>query len=273
MSVRVTVRRPAPPLAPFVDQLWHCETALAHARERIVPQAAMQLLVNLEEDELRHYDGDGYARAHRMPGAAMCGAMTRHFAIDTAEQRLICGASFRPGGGAALFGAPADEARDRHVALADAWGAVGAGLRARLLDAGPDPHAVLDALERVLLERLRAARDPAPDPAIAFALGALDGGAQVGAVTDRLGMSPARFIRRFAAAVGLTPKRYARLQRFDRVLHAVDLGRAIDWARVALDCGYFDQAHLIHDFREFSGVCPTAYVPRMMGDRHHTILR
>jgi AraC-like DNA-binding protein len=272
MSVRVTVRRPAPALAPFVEQLWHCASELAHARERVVPHAAMQLLVNLHEDALRWYDGDGYARAHALPGAAIAGPGTRHFAIDTAEQRLICGVAFRPGGGAAIFGAPADLARDRHVSLADAWGAAGAGLRARLCDAGPDPRAVLAELEGVLLERLRAARESGPDPAIAFALGALDGGAPVGAVTDRLGMSPARFIRRFAAAVGLTPKRYARLARFDRVLAAVDAGRAIDWARVAQDCGYFDQAHLIHDFREFSGVCPTAYVPRARGDRHHAIL-
>jgi AraC-like DNA-binding protein len=267
MSMRYTSRRPAPALAPFVEQLWHCESDLAHARERVLPHATMQLLVNLDEDELRWYDGPAYATTHTLGGATVCGVFARHFAIDTAEQRAICGVSFRPGGAAAFLAMPADELADTHVALDDVWRG-GGGVRARLLDAG-DADGVLAALEAILLERLRTRE---ADPAVAFALRALDGGAPVGAVTDRLGMSPARFIRRFAGAVGVTPKRYARLRRFGRVLERVEAGGEVSWTRVAVDCGYYDQAHLIHDFRAYSGVCPTAYRPRSRGDRHHVVI-
>jgi AraC-like DNA-binding protein len=268
MSMRVTVRSPAPVLAPFVAQLWHCESDFAHARERVVPQGAMQLLVNLDEDQLRWYDGPGYATDHAIGGAALCGLFDHPFAIDTSEQRAICGVGFKPGGAAAFLGLPADELRDLHVELDALWGRDGAVLRERLLEAG-DADAVLRALEAVLI---RALVRPEPDPAVAFALDALDRGAAVGDVTDRLGLSPARFIKRFAGAVGLTPKRYARVGRFNRVLARWAAGRPIDWAAVAVDCGYFDQAHLIHEFRAFSGVCPTAYVPRSPGDLRHAII-
>jgi AraC-like DNA-binding protein len=163
---------------------------------------------------------------------------------------------------------PADEVLDQHVSLADLWGRDGARVRERLLDAR-HPHELLRVLEQILVERVRSLE---LDPCVAFAIDALDAGAPVGAVTDRLGLSPARFIRRFAAAVGVTPKRYARLRRFDRVLELVSEGRAVDWARVALDCGYFDQAHLIHEFRGFSGLSPTAYDPRSASGRHHQVL-
>jgi methylphosphotriester-DNA--protein-cysteine methyltransferase len=72
--------------------------------------------------------------------------------------------------------------------------------------------------------------------------------------------------------VGLTPKRFARVRRFGRVLQSIELGRPVAWSQVAASCGYFDQAHLIHDFREFSGMNPTLYRPRGQGDRYHAVV-
>lgn len=64
----------------------------------------------------------------------------------------------------------------------------------------------------------------------------------------------------FARGVGMTPKLFCRVWRFQRVLRAVHHRDAVDWTEVALACGYFDQPHLIHDFREFSGLSPTEYL-------------
>ena len=97
---------------------------------------------------------------------------------------------------------------------------------------------------------------------MAFALdrfAAPDGMARVRDVTDAIALSPKRFIERFKTEVGLTPKRYCRLLRFQAAVaraHRMD-GEA--WADLAAACGYFDQAHFIHDFREFSGMTPGAY--------------
>lgn len=79
-------------------------------------------------------------------------------------------------------------------------------------------------------------------------------------VADRVGLSQRRFIQVFAAEVGLTPKLYCRVQRFHKARGLVLNVDAPDWAQVALACGYFDQSHLIRDFREFAGLSPGNYL-------------
>ena len=257
--VRHLTRPPSAALAPFVKAIWHFEAELAHSRERVLPYGGMQLLINLDEDQLRSYHGDGYRTVERIGGAGVCGAYSRHFGIDTAEQRCNVGATFHPGGAHPFFAVPADELREMHVSLDELWGRDAALLRERLL-AASTPEARLAVLEAALLAR--AVRPLERDPAVALAIAAFERGASVSAVTERLGMTPRRFLHRFSATVGLTPKRYARVRRFQRVLAAIEAGRRVDWARVAADCGYFDQAHLIREFRAFADVCPTAYLPR-----------
>jgi AraC-like DNA-binding protein len=99
-------------------------------------------------------------------------------------------------------------------------------------------------------------------PAVTFALSTFDRASHttsISAVTDAIGMSAKRFIERFKAQVGVTPKRYCRIRRFQQAVGRAHRGDRVDWAQVALDCGYFDQAHFIHDFRSFSGLTPTDY--------------
>ena len=63
----------------------------------------------------------------------------------------------------------------------------------------------------------------------------------------------------FDAHIGLTPKTYARMFRFRRVVDLVQRGHGLDWTRIAMSCGYYDQAHFNHEFREFSGMSPGEY--------------
>ena len=145
---RIYVRRPGGALAPFVESIWYfTSNRFAHQRERILPSGSMQLLVNLDQDEIRTYHGPGYAEVKRQPGAVLSGAYGGHFAIDTAEQRSIAGVAFRSGGAYPFFRPPADEVAGAHVGLDDLWGRDGANLRERLLEAN-GPEAILDTLER-----------------------------------------------------------------------------------------------------------------------------
>ncbi len=92
-------------------------------------------------------------------------------------------------------------------------------------------------------------------------------------LTERLGLSPKRFIQLFSQQVGLTPKVYCRVQRFQRVLQTVQLQQQVDWADVAAGCGYYDQAHFIRDFRAFSGFNPSAYLSLRGENLNHVPLR
>jgi AraC-like DNA-binding protein len=88
-------------------------------------------------------------------------------------------------------------------------------------------------------------------------------------VCDASGYRPKRFIQLFENYVGLTPKVLCRVLRFQAVLDRIAARQTINWPKVALDCGYFDQSHLIRDFREFSGICPSDYRPVEPDRRNH----
>jgi transcriptional regulator GlxA family with amidase domain len=104
---------------------------------------------------------------------------------------------------------------------------------------------------------------------VVAAAGALDRGVAVGEVADQLGLLPRTLRRRFTAQVGLTPKRFARIQRLKRVARDLDGQAEADWATVAFRHGYADQPHLAGEFRELAGVTPTGYLrSRVNGPNH-----
>jgi AraC-like DNA-binding protein len=273
MSIVIRPRSPA--LAPFVRSIAYDaghELAVPPVRlERSLPSGEVSLMVNLHEDEFRTYHGPGHTTVRRVGGAMLAGPRAEHTVIDTAEQRRVVTVSFTPGGAAPFFAAPLAENRDQLVDLRDLWGGDGAVLRERLLTAA-SPVVALRFVEAVLLDHL--AGPPAPDPAVVFAVRAFERGASVSEVTARLGLLPKRFVHRFRAHIGLTPKRFSRVSRLQRLLRGVhgSGAGAVDWAQVAVDHGYFDQAHLINDFRSMTGITPAAYLAAGGGAPNHVPL-
>ena len=83
---------------------------------------------------------------------------------------------------------------------------------------------------------------------------------RIAEVSDKTGFSTRRFIELFKQHVGMTPKLFCRVRRFQKVLRSITSGKPVNWTGVALDGGYFDQAHFIHDFRAFSGINPSKYL-------------
>ncbi|WP_237244372.1 MULTISPECIES: AraC family transcriptional regulator [Sorangium] len=275
--MRFVTYAPPPPLGRFVGRLWYyAAPELPDLLERVLPSGAMSLLINLAEDELRWYDAAAPARCHRLSGIAVCGAHAEHFAIDTAEQRAIVGAELTPGGALPFFGPATEELSGTHVSLDALWGREAALVRERVLEART-PDDKLRALEAALAARLvrpRGSSDRAGDPAVDFALAAFADPSRaytVADVTGQLGMTSKRFIRTFTEQVGLTPKRYCRVRRFQQAIAAIERGERVSWAGVAAACGYYDQAHFIHDFRAFAGLTPTEYVARRR-ERNHVPL-
>jgi AraC-like DNA-binding protein len=92
---------------------------------------------------------------------------------------------------------------------------------------------------------------------------------RIDAVKEALSLSPKRFIERFKTEVGVTPKRYCRLLRFQQAVAKTHGARNVNWAELSLACGYFDQAHFIHEFREFSGLTPSAYQSNITAFQNH----
>ena len=170
----------------------------------------------------------------------------------------VVGVRFRPGAGAAMLGLPASELRDLRVPLAELWDEDAERLEERLHDAG-SPSERLEVLQREL--QCRLARADRPDPMVAAAVMRLysnDPGL-VRALADALGIGERQLRRRFHAAVGYGPKTLARILRFQRLLA---LASRIGWARgdlarLALDAGYADQAHMTAEVTRLAGKPPT----------------
>jgi AraC-like DNA-binding protein len=261
-------RVPAPPLDAFIRAIWYWRSARRpHALERILPSGAAQLIVNLQEDENRVYDETGVVCSSSRSGVILAGVKSRYQIIDTAVQEHVLGVSFKPGGTVAFFRLPAHETADADIAIESLWTrAECSELRERLLSV-PDTHAKLAIMESALLKRCAITK---LHPAVTFALNLFERhDVSVTAATESTGLSQKRFIEKFKSTVGLTPKQFCRIQRFQRALSHAQPGRQIDWTRLALDCDYFDQSHFIHDFRAFAGISPTAYAVNRTEFQNH----
>jgi AraC-like DNA-binding protein len=251
---------PGPPLDEYIDRFWSCSDTPPHPRERILPSGTAQLVINLSDDEIRIYDASDPARPRRYSGAAVAGPYSNFFLVDPLVRASMIGVCFRPGRAAPVLGGPASDLADAHVDLETVWGRTAAELRERLCTAAT-PAKRFAVLEEVLLGRLR--RAPPWHGAIPVALDAFeqaDAAVKVRDLARRVGLSQRRFIRLFTAEVGLTPKRYGRVRRFQRARELVRNATGPDWAAVAAACGFFDRSHLIRDFGEFSGLSPVAYL-------------
>jgi AraC-like DNA-binding protein len=252
--------RPQLPLADFVDQLWLSQGAApAHQMERLLPDGTVELIINLHQDCISLYDRADYHLCGTAPGCIVSGPRSQYFVIDTQDQTAIMGVHFRPGGAFPFFLAPPSELADQSVALDALWGAAASELRERLL-ASPTPAGKFRVLEACLLQQL--AKPLERHPAVTFGIRQFLGPSQhsVAQVVDKAGFSQRRFIQLFDQQVGLTPKLFLRVSRFQRAVRTVHTAGQVDWAGLALDCGYFDQAHFIHDFQSFAGITPTTYL-------------
>jgi AraC-like DNA-binding protein len=215
---------------------------------------APSLQIDVYDDELRWYGIDD--AVHRVGGVALGGVQTRPFAIDAWQPRLVR-VLFRPGGTLPFFPiAPADLA-DTQVSAPDRW-----HLRDRLA-AAHDPDELFDLLGRILTA---ASVERCVHPVVARALAVAEGSSgdlTVARLAGEAEVSPKRLIRLFTADVGIPPKRYLRLVRFERLRAQVAGRSAVDWTRAAAAFGYFDQSHLIRDFHDFAGMTPSAYLTRL----------
>ena len=252
---------PRAPLSNFIEMLWYYDGyAQPHAKERLMPTGTTELVINLREDRIRVYDRRETSVGHSFRGTVICGPHSEYFVIDTDEQTSVIGVHFKPGGIFPFVRLPADELRNQHVGMDEVWGRDAAdALRNQLLDA-VTPEAKFRVLENALLSQIA---QPDPHPAVAFALRYFQDIphlARMSVVTEKIGFSQRTFIQRFSEEVGLTPKAFCRVRRFQRVLKLIHDAPEVDWTDVSLSCGYFDQAHFIHDFRAFAGINPTTYM-------------
>jgi AraC-like DNA-binding protein len=192
--------------------------------------------------------------------AGISGPQSEAFIIERTALDELIGIHFEPGGVFPFLKFPSGELHDQHLLLADVWNHQQANDLVCLLHEADSVDDKFGVLEKWLLS---VARRPLKyHPAVKFAMNEFQkdpGLFSSGLMANRVGFSQRHFIQLFHDQVGLTPKLFCRVERFQKVIRSVQKARAVDWVDVALSCGYFDQAHFNHDFRKFSGLTPTEY--------------
>lgn len=264
--MRISFHLPPPPLRPWVEALWIVRGADPGRRERVLPNGAIELILNLGAPHAV-VRADGSRDLFRR--AWVSGLQEGPIVIEATEDTDLLGVRFRPGGLGPFLRAPAGELTGLVVEHDDLFGRELEPVIERVLAARGD-LARLRALESFLLGRLEPER--APPVWVGRVLGAFadpEDVPSIGSLAEEVGVSHKHLIATFRRAVGTTPRHLARIIRLQAAIHAARGRGPIDWAALAVACGYYDQSHLIRDFKLLAGATPVEYLARRDEDENH----
>ena len=261
-SWEMAVRLPSDHLRPYVhgDYCGYVERTARPLRRR---ELATPFVVFVLEfgPPIRIYDYGSTTSASRHAGGFVAGmddrfALTEHDGFQSGVQ-----VNLTPIGARLFFGLPMSELAGQVVSSRDLLPRRHRSLAERL-EPLPDWDARFDLVEEVLSEGL--ARAQVDTSVVAWAVQRIEesgGAVDMRALARDLGYSPKHVIRLFHDQVGMPPKRLARIVRFTRLARHLRKGGAGTWAELALDFGYYDQAHLVREVKRFTGVTPTQARP------------
>jgi AraC-like DNA-binding protein len=253
---------PGLPLSQHIENLWLVQGTLATRwRNMIFPDGAMELILNLGDPQ-KLCDPRNPRLHTNFHRGWISGERSEPIVIEEAGLIHLIGVRFKPGGAYSFFRFPVSELTGRVVEMDAIWGGAIDLLREQLAGA-PNPRALFSRLETWLRQRLSGQAETSR--CVAFALEQIQRGgehARIGRITETIGISHKHLVREFERRVGLTPKLLARVCAFQSAIAWIGFKPEVDWADAAAACGYYDQAHFIHEFRAFTGMTPAAYLKR-----------
>ncbi len=227
---------PAPErLGRFVECFWASEVSGAPVEYPVLPDGCVDIVYS--------------------PGTLselqVVGTMTqaRKFALSAGDVGF--GVRFRPGMSAAFLNVSGIETTDQSLALSDLWGREARRLSDQVANASSAPERI-----RLLESTLKHPRETGVVARLCAWIMERAGQVRMDDLAREAGLSARQLRRLFLEAVGVSPKHFCRIIRFRNSLSRIPEGRSQEWAQTALECGYYDQAHFINEFREFSGYTP-----------------
>lgn len=266
----IAMRRPHPALRHHVTQFWHGAGRVAYQRDRILPRAQSYLLINLGAPQYMILPGPPEVRVP-FDDLWFSGLYEGPIETEAPHGSVIVGVAFSATGAASLLPWSQSELANRTGPLTDLVGGAARDLRERLLDTG-DVGARLDVVEDWLLDTCMTGRSVHPLVHWATRRIAETGGqVRAEALAREAGCSRKHLTGVFSTQVGLPPKTIARIHRFQRALDALAAGRAL--ADLAIDCGYYDQSHLVRDFRQFARMSPGEFAQQARPDSGSVVVR
>jgi AraC-like DNA-binding protein len=247
---------PDPPLADHVEMFWYVSGRANYERDRRLPTGRTHLLFNLGAAPTL-FGRDAGEAPRTFPTCWIAGQSETYIETGSHGDTVLLGAQFQSHGAYRLLRIAQHELSDRVIELETLLGDRVLGLRQRLLDAAT-PRECFALLEHWLMQLLENGTEVHPAVlASSRAVAASHGQIDLRTLSRNSGFSREHLIRRFREQIGLTPKAYANILRFN---HALDSAhrRQASWAEIAQDCGYYDQAHLVRAFQRYAGRAPSS---------------
>lgn len=248
---------PTSDLASLVKLFWSLDAPATslNIRQRIVPDGCMEMIF--------HY-GDLYeqfmenGKSFVQPRSFVFGQITHPLEIAPTGRTGIIAARFQPNGYAPFNAMEVGKMENQAVPVADLFGSQGRQLENEVL-ASPTNEKRVAVIERFLLDQLNPrVVDNISESSVEILL-RLGGRLSVDELSNQLGINRRQLERRFSAVIGLSPKQLSKIIRLQAALRMMEEKHFTSLTSLAHESGYFDQAHFIKDFREFTGMSPRQF--------------
>lgn len=251
---------PRHPLNEFVEVFVYFRGVQhQHNVDRFLPNGDTEILIDFHDRPQFIYDNESLKEIQACNRVWASGLRTEPITIPSGNDSEMMVISFKKGRAASFFPFPMQEVADCVVDADLVWGS-GLGLLREQLLGTSDIDDRFRIVEDFLLREFRSKLDI--DPCVAFAVDQMTNTPDaiiIGKMDDKIGYSQKHFIQMFRRAVGVTPKSYLKIMRFQKAVATIDASSGHDWRTIALDCGFYYQSHFINDFKHFSGFTPEQY--------------
>lgn len=259
---------PPPPLAHYVELITYYKGYNPpHTIERLLPDGGIDLIIDLTNVPKHIYDNETLTEIQSCKRAWISGMRTEYISIQAraAESEMLV-IRFRPGMAWSFLHMPVLEIKDKVVDAELVFGNELLSFREQLLEQA-EPVQKFTIAEQYLLRRIKNHFEI--HPAIRYCISQIGGNpsqASIREITHKTGYSSKHLISLFGKYAGINPKQYVSVLKFQQAVQLLENNPGqINWTSLALDCGYYDQAHFINEFKRFSGFNPSAYM-ELRGD-------
>jgi AraC-like DNA-binding protein len=253
--------QPPPPLGKYVHSMVFYEGYNPqHSMEKLLPDGTVNLLIELDGMKRYVFDNELLVKKVKCVNAWVSG-MQKDFLLFSAQpfSRMMV-IQFKAGGSFPFLKIPLSELNNLVVEAELLFGREILDLREQLFPLS-NPFEMFLLVEKWLIRQAKYAA--LPEAVVDFSVSKIQGSPTLSSlknIADKTGYSQKQFIHIFKKHVGLTPKLYQRIARFNSALEEIEKHQSIDWSRISFDCGFYDQAHFINEFKKFSGLNPSDYL-------------
>lgn len=254
---------PRSPLNQFVNHFVYYEGYNPeHRIDRFLPDGNTEIIIDFDDGPQYIYDNETLKELQACHHVWASGVRTEYISIPSGKHAAMFVISFRKGMAYPFFPLPMSEMSNRVVDADLLWGRDFAHLREHLLGIR-EIDFKFEAVESFLLKHFqrRFNLNPAVEYAVTEIIRQPDQ-ISFGLVSRKIGYSQKHFIDMFRQQVGITPKAYLKIIRFQKAINEIEERKEANWTMISQDCGFYDQAHFINDFKFFSGFTPEEYVRR-----------